>query len=244
MEKERIPISEAAKILGVSIITLRRWAKSGKLVPTFVTPGGHRLYSRSELQAQVTNLATGAEKWAANQKTDVYPPPEFYCQTSAQFKARLDSFTIALERLPDLKKQFRFSLITAIVGEIGNNSFDHNLGNWPDVPGIYFGYDLRKRQVVLADRGRGVFATLHVVKPSLKNDADALRVAFTEYLSGRRPERRGNGLKFVRSIIAKGRMNLRFQSGSAQLTIHGGSDNVTIEPVNVAIRGTVAFIEF
>jgi len=25
----------------------------------------------------------------------------------------------------------------AIAGEIGNNSFDHNIGNWPDMAGIF-----------------------------------------------------------------------------------------------------------
>jgi len=45
------------------------------------------------------------------------------------------------------------SLIVAITGEIGNNSFDHNLGKWPDEPGVFFGYDIAKGTVVLADRG-------------------------------------------------------------------------------------------
>lgn len=243
MEKEQIPISEAARILGVSIMTLRRWAKSGKFVPTLVTPGGHRLYSRAELRAMVTHIAQKAEEWAVAEK-GTQPPSDFSCSTSAQFKARLDSFAILLERIPELKKNFRFSLLVAVVGEIGNNSFDHNLGNWPDVSGIYFAYDLRKRQVVLADRGRGVLATLKPVRPKLQNDADALRVAFTELLSGRMPEKRGNGLKFVRSVIVKNDMELRFQSGNAVLTLQGGSEHVTIVPAERVIRGTVASIEF
>jgi len=42
-------ISEASAILGVSEATLRQWTDEGK-VKAFVTPGGHRRYSRSELR--------------------------------------------------------------------------------------------------------------------------------------------------------------------------------------------------
>ena len=92
------------------------------------------------------------------------------------------------------------SLITAIVGEIGNNSFDHNLGNWPDMPGIFFSYTIRNKEVVLADRGQGILKTLKRVRTELTNSSAAMRVAFTETVSGRYPEARGNGLKFVKSI--------------------------------------------
>jgi len=44
-----VKISEAARILGVSIDTLRRWEKAGKITPVR-TPGGTRLYSLYELQ--------------------------------------------------------------------------------------------------------------------------------------------------------------------------------------------------
>jgi len=43
-----LTISEASSILGVSEATLRQWTDSGK-VKAFVTPGGHRRYSRAEL---------------------------------------------------------------------------------------------------------------------------------------------------------------------------------------------------
>ncbi len=84
-----------------------------------------------------------------------------------------------------------FSLLVSVAGEIGNNSFDHNLGLWPDTPGVFFGYDLNKKQIVLADRGVGVLKTLKRVRPGLARDADALEVAFTEVISGRAPERQG-----------------------------------------------------
>jgi len=43
-----LTIGEASSILGVSEATLRQWTDNGK-VKAFVTPGGHRRYSRAEL---------------------------------------------------------------------------------------------------------------------------------------------------------------------------------------------------
>lgn len=47
-----IGIGEAAKALGVSITTLRRWESSGKLVAEH-TPGGHRRYDLSKLRPEL-----------------------------------------------------------------------------------------------------------------------------------------------------------------------------------------------
>jgi excisionase family DNA binding protein len=51
-----IGISEASRFLGVSEATLRQWTDEG-LIKAFVTPGGHRRYSRDELQAFLTSRA-------------------------------------------------------------------------------------------------------------------------------------------------------------------------------------------
>ena len=59
---------------------------------------------------------------------------------------------------------------------------------------------MRKRYIVLADRGLGILETLKQVRPTLKTHIEAVNVAFTEILSGRAPEKRGNGLKFVREV--------------------------------------------
>jgi excisionase family DNA binding protein len=42
-------ISEASRILGVSEAALRQWTDEGK-IKAFVTPGGHRRYSRADLR--------------------------------------------------------------------------------------------------------------------------------------------------------------------------------------------------
>ena len=44
-----ISISEASQMLGVNEATLRQWTDEGKL-SAFVTPGGHRRYSKSDLK--------------------------------------------------------------------------------------------------------------------------------------------------------------------------------------------------
>ena len=80
-----------------------------------------------------------------------------YCQTHDVFQARLEQFQSKLSRITSLST---VSLITAIAGEIGNNSFDHNLGNWPDTVGIFSPYSFRNKRVVLADRGQEFFQRL------------------------------------------------------------------------------------
>jgi putative resolvase len=49
MERRLIKIGEAAKILGCSIQTLRKWEKTGELVPARKTAGGTRYYAVSDL---------------------------------------------------------------------------------------------------------------------------------------------------------------------------------------------------
>ncbi len=91
------------------------------------------------------------------------------------------------------------SLIVACTGEIGNNSFDHNLGYWKDTPGLALGWKLSDKTLTvgLADRGRGIISSLRSVIGESVPDSEVLKLAFESVISGRAPERRGNGLKFV-----------------------------------------------
>ena len=97
-------------------------------------------------------------------------------------------------RLVGIGMASRQATVTAVTGEIGNNSFDHNLGNWPNVPGVFFAHNATRRHVILADRGVGIRSTLTRVRPEISSDAEALHIAMTEAVSGRAPENRGNGL--------------------------------------------------
>ena len=54
-----LTISEAARFLGVSLSTVRRWSDAGVL-PSYRTPGGQRRYSREQLEAFLRSLQRGA----------------------------------------------------------------------------------------------------------------------------------------------------------------------------------------
>ncbi len=238
-EQEFITISEAAEILDVSVDTLRRWDKSGKLNPVKTSDAGYRLYSKPQVELFLNDLFDFAKGWVLI-GTEI--PAKFYCSNSAVFQTRLTRMQNLLGEVKALTSIF--TLIVAVAGEIGNNSFDHNLGNWPDTPGIFFAYDLHKRNIVLADRGLGILATLKRVKPELNTDEAALRVAFTEILSGRAPESRGNGLKFVRKIVSENPIGLLFQTGNAELILAKNSDMLNIRPSREPFRGCLALITF
>ena len=240
MEKNNlISISKAAKILGVSIMTLRRWDETGCLLSIRKQPKSHRYYRKEDIDFFLSDLFQMARNWAITGKNF---PEEFSCQNSAIFQARLvkmENLMIQNQKTKDI-----FSLIVSVAGEIGNNSFDHNLGQWPDMTGIFFGYDLNKGQIVLADRGLGILKTLKRVKPDLKNHGQALETAFTEIISGRAPENRGNGLKFVRKVISRNQINLFFQTGNAQLQLNGGSSDLKITDSKDNLRGCLALISY
>lgn len=136
------------------------------------------------------------------------------------------------------------SLLTLVTGEIGDNSFAHNVGNWPDVPGVFYAYDIDKRIIVLADRGRGVKTTLQQIRPNLTTDTEALKVAFTEIVSGRNPEKRGNGLKVVRRIAESNQIGLLFRSGVGVVTIPLNPGAMRIGMADENIRGAYAVILF
>jgi excisionase family DNA binding protein len=54
-----VSLTEACRVLGVSPSTIRRWADTG-VVRTFVTPGGHRRFSRAGLEAMLPDRPAAA----------------------------------------------------------------------------------------------------------------------------------------------------------------------------------------
>jgi excisionase family DNA binding protein len=54
-----LTISEAARFLGVSLSTVRRWSDAGVL-PSYRTPGGQRRYNREQLESFLNGLRRGA----------------------------------------------------------------------------------------------------------------------------------------------------------------------------------------
>jgi len=235
-----LSIGQTAKLLGISIDTLRRWDLAGRLRSIRSGPRGHRFYNRSDIDQYSQEIDSLALNWAKS-NNPIEPNSDVYCQTRDVFQARLEKLQSELSKIASIEV---VSLITAVAGEIGNNSFDHNLGSWADIPGIFFSYAIRNRKVVLADRGQGILTTLKRVRPELLNSGEAMKMAFTEIISGRYPETRGNGLKFVRSIIVKNPFSLFFQTGDAKLFLKKNDIKLDIQPTGTIINGCFAIISF
>jgi len=239
--EKKVRIGEAARILNVSVQTLRNWEKSGKLLAER-SKGKQRYYSLQNLHKLTLNLQMLGLAWA---KSSLPPelPNEYYCERSDRFTSRVAKMGVELQNAGSISEDMA-SLLTLVAGEIGDNSFAHNGANWPDIPGVFYAYDIDKRLIVLADRGRGVKATLRQIRPSLTTDMDALKVAFTEIVSGRSPEKRGNGLKVVRNVIESKEIGLSFRSGIGLVDIPIGPGLMQIRMTDENIRGTYAVILF
>lgn len=206
--------------------------KVGK--PPFV-----RYYSFTDMKTSSKLFEYGMD-WALSGNAQFLSMPHVtFSPTSDVFRARTESLVDGL--LKETSEGIAF-ILTAVVGEIGNNSFDHNIGHWHDVMGVYFAVDYISREIVLADRGQGVFATLKKVRPEIEDVKEALRVAFTEIVSGRAPETRGNGLKFVKKQIETNHFYLRFYSGNAIIEITETS--MELQDSSDVIPGTLAYIKY
>ncbi len=151
--------------------------------------------------------------WLAK-KTAQESPKDKVCETRDVLTARLSPLkNLVREGLnPD-----DLPLLISTVGEIGNNSFDHNLGQWRDVPGCWFEVQATGNHlwICLADRGQGIFSSLSKANDGIESEQASIEMAFEEFVSGRAPERRGNGLKFVkRAILGEGDRGIACISGS------------------------------
>jgi len=244
MNNSLITIKKVSKILNVSTQTLRRWDESGRLTSVRGS-NNYRYYKEEDIEEYIKNNVKDifkiARNWVFNDNA-IAPQSDFYCIDASVFQARLGRFKSDISRIRKLKEIY--FLIVAVAGEIGDNSFAHNLGNWPDIKGIFFAYDLDRGKIALADRGQGILKTLKIVKPELNNHLDALRTGFTEVISGRSPESRGNGLKYVKEIITSNDINLFFQTGDAELKIKKGDSDLNIKKSSVSFHGCLALIQF
>ena len=131
---------------------------------------------------------------------------DFVSRTRDVFDARLMSYTSRTQNW----------LLSAVIGEIGANTFDHNFSFSSDVPkGVFCDFGSDSQYIYLCDFGAGLRNTLSRVIKSIENDEIAIKTAFTQPISGRAPELRGNGLKFVISSVVENKWNLFYQSGNA-----------------------------
>ena len=84
--KELITINKTSRILGVSIDTLHRWDKNGKLPAVRLKSAGYRYYDRNLLTELMPKLDIYrlTLKWASG-KTAIEPLSDFYCPNSSIF---------------------------------------------------------------------------------------------------------------------------------------------------------------
>ncbi len=184
-------------------------------------------------------LTEKAYAWALS-GTGSEPEKDLYCPTRDILDARINRICRSMVRAGE--DESYSLLLGAVLSEIGVNSFDHNIGQWSDIPGVFIACEQKGKSTitVLADRGQGVFATLKRVVSDISSDEEALRTAFTRQISGRAPEKRGNGLKFVRGILLEDGVDLLFQSGTSEYIISGKEEKWNVSKNNV--QGCIAVV--
>ena len=170
----------------------------------------------------------------ANEMNDFFVENvDCFSRTRDVFTARVQSFVLETEKY----------LEAAIIWEIGNNTFDHNFGFSSTHPiGVYCNVAYMQKYTVLADYGKGVRQSLLFVLPSIASDVEAVEIAFSKRISGRSPEQRGNGLKFVSEAIQQNNWHLYFQSGFGSCSID--RNGIQFSEKASSIIGCLAIIDF
>jgi DNA-binding transcriptional ArsR family regulator len=179
-----------------------------------------------------------------NAQTLENSPPSLVCETRETLAARLPHLKSLLK---EGLQENMLPLVISTVGEIGNNSFDHNMGQWRDVPGCWLESQVTQGHlwIWIADRGQGVFQSLNKVHPEIRDDQAALKAAFETIISGRAPEKRGNGLKYVKqNLSGKPGHGLACISGTGRVN-YGEQGNTCIGMLDkyfTNVKGTVTLM--
>lgn len=164
-----------------------------------------------------------------------------HCLYRDDFNARLESKIRRMFRHFGLGEEDE-QMATALVGELGNNVFDHNEGVWPmDVRGaiiIAQSYPkLKKIEVLVADPGVGFLGSLKELPNKPDNDVEAIKLGLSG-ITGRVGEKRGNGLKTIQNwTINEFNGIIRIQSGNGLVRVD--KDGIKEKVVN-KILGTLA----
>lgn len=193
--------AELADDLGITPQAIHRHLRD------LVAAGVLEIRGRSPLTRYVLAGAPELDKpraWYGSRTAPGQGAGEFVCETRDAFAARQSRLTALAKAGLDPDD---LPLVLSVAGEVGNNCFDHNLGRWRDIPGCWLETQVTGRALWLciADRGQGILRSLSRVLPEIRAEQDALSAAFERHVSGRAPENRGNGLKFVKNIIRQGK---------------------------------------
>ena len=116
-------ISETAKILGVSVPTLRRWEKSGKL-PALRTLGGHRRYPEKYIDMYLKGETQKNEKI----EHDISEPSsDIKNQTEISIKTEIQREPVVYARVSSFKQKKDGNLQRQIDRIIENAQLDKNI---------------------------------------------------------------------------------------------------------------------
>ena len=188
------------------------------------------------IEAEILERVQAPEKYNMNIQEILH------CSTRDQFDGRLGRFVSMFQHFGLDENEAKRA--TSLIGELGNNTFDHNLGNWPtDVSGCIIAAqnypNLKRIQVAVGDPGVGFLGSLKAAFPELTNDIEAVKKGLGGN-SGRIGEVRGNGLRIIQ--------NWTIDNFSGMLAIHSGEGFVQVEKDRMMekrvnrILGTVAQI--
>ena len=116
-DETRISIKDAAAMMGVSIDTLRRWDKDGRLQPAGRTLGGWRYYFMTDIRQLVGDLIK--QKLESNTEVSVsYKLPIKMHSLSSSQRHLLKSRAEEIARLTDDGNYIRISVLIADMARI------------------------------------------------------------------------------------------------------------------------------
>jgi len=239
-----LPIGKAAKLLGISISTLRRMDDRGIIDTVRDVERGKRYFFKADLLNIKFNEYKLAREWVQpNNHPDLKKYKNFYYPIEATLTGKV---TIeARQMLQGLVSDDYISVVISAAMELVGNAFYHNQGQWPDIEGAFYAIDITGRRIIIADRGVGLLKNLKLVRKSLNSHIDALKVAFTEQISSRGVGgHRGYGLKHARMCVVRELKKLIYQTGNARLEIRAKDNNLYTDVVSNPIQGCFAVIEF
>jgi len=170
----------------------------------------------------------------------------FYSSNRSESNARMERYFSICED-QGIKNDDEISLIVSSIGELTNNCFDHNLGYWKDTPGCCLSWSKENNRLTfcIADRGRGIVETLRNVAGPEKSNQDILNLAFETVITGRAPENRGNGLKYVCRSIAKYSLNsIKCFSNDVIYEVNKSTDPVIKTLPQLQSFGTLIFFQW
>lgn len=163
-----------------------------------------------------------------------------HCYYRDEFNARLGRFIVMFKNFGLSESDAQRA--TALVGELGNNVFDHNLGNWPTtisrcIIAAQHYPNTHSIEIAVGDPGVGFYGSLKTAFPTVSNDIEAIKLGLAGN-TGRVGEIRGNGLKLIQQWT--------LQNFSGTVMIHSGDGLVIVDKTSMKVSkvnkilGTIA----